>query len=787
MSYSAFDPTGGSSGGGGGPIDFNNLTGNIAISQMNMGTGATNHTFWRGDDVWATPAVSGGISIVNPMNFGAFADGTSHPITAQDIIDHSAGGSKTLWVGTIARTVTTGMTTSGSQTITDTSGSFNSVTDVGQRIEGVSGGVAAFGPGSRISQVFSATSAQINCYGFGAYTTATGVTFTIGDYIAGDQWDYVALQEAIYAAFQNGTINPNKTSRWLNKQLYIPAGRYLVNKAPTMYEVQGGVVFGDGRLTTQINSIRAGFGAWECNGLWFTQFTGIQWFTANGNKSEFPLFLVDGNWDGKHTQGVQGNTWKDCHWDASFTIHPCLGMCYHGTNSQGSENLWLDCHFNNPATVINSNAVKIYTYNALQNTFIGGNFSSHVNGVGIQAGSANLNSVGFQAIKPQQQDLQGYDVWVANSANAHVAMTNCRSESTKSVLMNNGVVFTADSNVIDMAPPQGTWAANYAYAQGASTIGITGGHGNGHLHRCVVAGISGATEPVWNDNDGNPTVEILDGGMTSGSTTLTTGGFVNMASFMPGRGIMVVGAGVSGANLYTTIVSAGSSSAVLTAAASTTVSSARAVASPITTDGTAQWIHDEYNEATFNAPSTLRNCSFRFGRVQSVNNTWPSVFEHCNFARSDWAFTGAPGITPNYNGYRLPVTTTLDGKIATVNQITLNGGYNDGVAAVLDATPSRVVALTTTTGTQTVPMDRDQVQITPTGDCTFNAGTGIAAGYRTTFLITTSGTTSRTLTWGTGFKSTGTLATGTVSGKVFTVTFTLGGGNWNETSRTGPL
>lgn len=728
-------------------------------------------------------SVTASLNIVNPMNFGAFADGVNHAITAQDITDHSAGGSKKLWIGTIARTVTDGVTTAGSQTITSATANFTGA-DVGQRIEAT--GIPA---GSRISGVTNSTTATINVFGFEAGSSGTGVTFSIGDYIAGDQWDYVALQEAIYAAFQNSTTTPNKANRWLNKQLYIPAGRYRVNKAPAMYEVQGGVVFGDGRLTTQIASIRARYPAWECNGLWFTQFTGIQWFSSNGDKNPgFPLYVVDGNWDGKHTQGVQGNTWKDCHWDADFTFAPIFAMCLHSTNSQGSENLWLDCHFNNPATVLGSAAVLIYTYNALQNTFIGGNFTQHITGVQVNAGSANLNSVGFQALKPQQQDLEGFDVSVVNSANAHVAMTNCRSESSKSIFAGNGVVFTGDSDVVDMVPPQGTWTANHAYAQGDSIVGVTGGNGNGHMHRCLVAGTSGGTEPVWNDNDGAPCVEILDGAITSGTTSLTTsGGFNNLTSFMPGRGIMVVGAGVAGANLYTTVVSGGGNNATLTASASTTVTSARAIASPITTDGGAQWIHDEYKEAFYNTPATVRNCSFRFGQVQSTNNTWPSVFEHCNFARSDWAYLGTFGTTPQYNGFRFPVTTTLDGKIATVNQITLNGGFNDGVTAVMDATPARNVATTATTGTMTVTMDREQITITPTGNCTFNASGG-TIGYRSVFYITTSGTTSFTMTWGTNYKTTGTLATGTVSGKVYTVTFTCGPGSvWTETGRTGPL
>lgn len=86
-----------------------------------------------------------------------------------------------------------------------------------------------------------------------------------------------------------------------------------------------------------------------------------------------------------------------------------------------------------------------------------------------------------------------------------------------------------------------------------------------------------------------------------------------------------------------------------------------------------------------------------------------------------------------------------------------------------------------------IPIDPTIGQIlkqTPVGATTFNASSISLAGAILSFVITTSGTSSYTLTFGTGFKSTGTLATGTVSGKVFTVTFRSDGVNWNETSRT---
>src|SRR5437868_2557404 len=157
---------------------------------------------------------------VSPMQFGAFADGTNHGITQQNINDHSAGGSMKTWVGTVARIVTDGVITAGSQTVTSATANFTSA-DRAQRITGT-----GIPPNSRITTVVDSATVKINTsITFLPTTNVNPATFSIGDYQVGDFWDYVGLQEAIYAAFQNSSLTPNKDNRWLNKPLHIPAGR----------------------------------------------------------------------------------------------------------------------------------------------------------------------------------------------------------------------------------------------------------------------------------------------------------------------------------------------------------------------------------------------------------------------------------------------------------------------------------------------------------------------------------------------------------------------------------
>lgn len=102
-----------------------------------------------------------------------------------------------------------------------------------------------------------------------------------------------------------------------------------------------------------------------------------------------------------------------------------------------------------------------------------------------------------------------------------------------------------------------------------------------------------------------------------------------------------------------------------------------------------------------------------------------------------------------------------------------NGGETGGAATAA------------TTGTMTVNMTTSVITITPSGACTFNAANGGIIGQEVMFAVTTSGVSSFVLTWGTNYKSTATLATGTTTAKMFAVTFRCYATNlWMEISRT---
>lgn len=132
------------------------------------------------------------------------------------------------------------------------------------------------------------------------------------------------------------------------------------------------------------------------------------------------------------------------------------------------------------------------------------------------------------------------------------------------------------------------------------------------------------------------------------------------------------------------------------------------------------------------------------------------------------------------NGSAASLTT-----FPTLNQNTTGTASNvTGVVSFANGGISAAAATSATTGTMTVNMTTSIVTITPTGACTFNASGGVA-GQIVTFAVTTSGTTSFVLTFGTNFRKVGTLATGTVSARFFSVTFIcINGTTWQEIART---
>ena len=111
----------------------------------------------------------------------------------------------------------------------------------------------------------------------------------------------------------------------------------------------------------------------------------------------------------------------------------------------------------------------------------------------------------------------------------------------------------------------------------------------------------------------------------------------------------------------------------------------------------------------------------------------------------------------------------VDGKVSAGE---LPGGLDTRVHATLSTGESAMAFAT-----------NKSVKVTPNAAATYTT-TVPAAGLEAFLMVLTSGTTSRIITFGSGFKSTGTLTTGTTSGRVFVIHWISDGTNLYEAGRT---
>lgn len=341
-----------------------------------------------------------------------------------------------------------------------------------------------------------------------ASNTATTITLaaplefdwgtTICGYLAlvpGSLYDCIAY--GIIAQQEHGDSNA-----YMNKPMFIPAGKYkLGNSFWSIRNASGITLCGAGRRSTLIYGSNAntvlGF-----DGLWYSHFEGLD-FEAEGAMTA--VVDCDGNVPGHAyaTRGVQANTWKDCKFNGNALTTYSFALTRLGNpggGAQGSENLYLNCHFDGSVTA------NFYStgFNALNNTFIGGNVATHQkHGIQIEGGSVYLFSVGFQSTYGYQQILNdGYDI-NANTTGVsdRITIIGCRSESLRFyrgassqppiLIGNNNASYGADAGWF--ASTAGYYTLNKSIIKTSATLGPK-------LYVVTTPGTSGAVEPTWPDS-----------------------------------------------------------------------------------------------------------------------------------------------------------------------------------------------------------------------------------------------------------------------------------------------
>lgn len=66
------------------------VTGNLPVTNLNSGTGASNTTFWRGDGTWATATGGGGGTVTSVAGDGTYVTTAPNPITGSGTVEMTA-------------------------------------------------------------------------------------------------------------------------------------------------------------------------------------------------------------------------------------------------------------------------------------------------------------------------------------------------------------------------------------------------------------------------------------------------------------------------------------------------------------------------------------------------------------------------------------------------------------------------------------------------------------------------------------------------------------------------
>ena len=152
-------------------------------------------------------------------------------------------------------------------------------------------------------------------------------------------------------------------------------------------------------------------------------------------------------------------------------------------------------------------------------------------------------------------------------------------------------------------------------------------------------------------------------------------------------------------------------------------------------------------------------------------------------ARGDTGLQGIPGAngTPGAKG-----DTGLPGSDASVTKANVEAVLTGAITSHTHSyQPLGYVVLANDTLAQALATNIN-TQLTVTAARTLTT-TVPAAGIRCTITIVTSGASSFVVTFGTGFKPVGTLATGTTTARAFVIEFISNGTNLREVSRTAAM